>query len=128
MEFLGIATANKWTAVVAICWLLKEIIPFFFKRNPSTIVETTNIQGENMQTVQVILEVPKESKEVLDAVTALISDVKAKKPLAEIIAGALPKVIAAVDGFDMLDDEAKSANKGDLIGYAGKEIVKALGV
>lgn len=81
-----------------------------------------------MQTVDVVLKVPKESKEVIDALVSLVADIKAKKPIGEIAGGALPKVIAAVDGFDQVDDEIKSENKADLIGYMGKELPHALGI
>ena len=79
-----------------------------------------------MQTVQVVLVVPKESKEVVDALVSILQDVKAKKSIGEIAAGALPKIIVAVEGFDQLDDEAKSEHKGDLAAYLVNEIVKAL--
>lgn len=81
-----------------------------------------------MQTVDVVLKVPKESKEVVDAAVGLVADVKAKKPIAEIAANALPKVVIAVDGFDQLDDEAKSQQKSDLAAYLAKAFLDALGV
>lgn len=81
-----------------------------------------------VQTVAVELKVPKESKEVLDAVTNLIENIRAKKGVAEIAASELPMLIAAIDGFDKLGEEVKSEFKPDLIGYSGKEIAKALGV
>jgi hypothetical protein len=128
MELLGLAAANKWTAVVAICWLLKEIIPFFFRKNPDTLSQTT-VQGENnMQKIDVVMSVPKESKEVIDALTALVADIKAKKSIAEISSGALGNVVKAVEGFDQVDDEVKSDGKDEIMGYASMEIVKALGI
>jgi len=81
-----------------------------------------------MQTVQVTREIPKESKEVVDAITALIADIKAKKSIAEISGDMLPKVVAAVDGFDQLDDEVKSDKKPELSGYLVEQTMKALGV
>lgn len=79
-----------------------------------------------MQTVSVELKVPKESKEVADAVFGIVADIKAKKSIAEIAGAALPNAIVAVEGYDMLDDEAKSAHKADLAAYLAKKIVEAL--
>ena len=81
-----------------------------------------------MQTVQVTREVPKESKEVVDCLTVIIGDVKAKKSIAEIAGDTLPKLVVAIDGFDQVDDEFKSDKKAELAGYLTEQIMKALGV
>lgn len=96
-------------------------------QSPSGLVAT--ITKENgMQKVSVTMEVPKESKEVIDALTGLLADIKAKKNLQEVIGGALPRVIAAVDGFGQLGEEVKSDGKDELAGYAVREILLGLGI
>lgn len=69
--------------------------------------------------------VPKEGKEIVDFVAALIADIKAKKSIAE-LAGELPKLVSAVDGFNQLGEEMKSQFDGDLEGYLVREIRNAL--
>jgi len=81
-----------------------------------------------MQKVTVQMEVPKESKEVIDALVVLVSEIKAKKSVSEIVAGALPKVISAVDGFDQLGEEVKSDGKDELAGYTVQQLLSSLGV
>lgn len=79
-----------------------------------------------MNTVDVIIQVPKETKEAGDAMFGIIADVKAKKTIAEIVAGNLPKLISAVEGFDQMDDEFKSAHRSALVAYLVKGIMDAL--
>lgn len=81
-----------------------------------------------VQTISVQLNVPKECKEVVDAIVQLVGDAIAKKGLTEIAGNSLPKVLSAVDGFSSISSEVKSVHKHDLIGYSGREISKALGV
>lgn len=147
--------ANHWQAIVAVCWLLHACLEawlgksekvksgsvlelifrflrwYFLPKAPTLLATTETILGEKnmpVNTVPVQLNVPKESKEVVDALKALVAEIKAKKPIGEIVASALPKVITAVDGFDQVDDEIKSENKSDLIAYLSKEISSALGL
>lgn len=60
------------------------------------------------------LSVPKEACDVKDLIVALVKGLKEKKPLAELSSSVLPQLLAAVDGIDKLDDEAKYA-KGALV-------------
>lgn len=80
-----------------------------------------------MAKVVVELQVGKESKEVVDALASIVADVKAKKPLAEVAAGNLTKLFAAVEGFDKLDDEFKD-DKAAIAAYIVKELLSGLGV
>lgn len=76
-----------------------------------------------MSNIEKILQVPKELSEVADALISLVSDIKDKKELAEIIAGNLTKLMTAVEGFEALDEEAKTPQFPNAIGY----IVAGLG-
>ena len=75
--------------------------------------------------VPVQMEVGKESKEVLDCVFAIVEDIRAGKPVAQIAAENLPALFTAVEGFDKLDDEAKSPQRSGLAAYAVKKSMDA---
>lgn len=109
-------------------WIKRRVAKDLAKELGVVTQTTKENEMQAIQTVAVELKVPKESKEVADAVTMLVADIRAKKPLGEIAGGALPKIITAVDGFEMLDDEVKSEHKHDLVAYLSREITKALGV
>lgn len=79
-----------------------------------------------MNTIDVVMKVPKESKEVVDALVILVKDIKAKKPIGELAANALPKVIAAAEGFDQVGGEVKSEGRDELAGYLVQQIFSAL--
>lgn len=79
-----------------------------------------------MDLVKVEVELPKEMKEVADCLIALTVDIKAKKPIMEIAAGALPKLMVAVDGFNKIGEESKSAQAMDAYAYLLAGIAKAL--
>lgn len=81
-----------------------------------------------METVSVNMEVPKEGKEVVDCLASVLKDIKAGKAVAEIAAGNLTKLFAAVEGFDKLGEEVKSANKDELAGYMVQQNMDALGI
>ena len=69
-----------------------------------------------METVNYTLVVPKETKEVIDALAAVYEYIKAKKPLSEI--GDLFSILsAAVAGVDQLGDEMKSEYRDEAAGY-----------
>jgi hypothetical protein len=72
------------------------------------------------------LEVPKEMNDVRKFIVQLIVDIKAKKPLADLVAGSLPGLIASVDGYDQLDDEAKTKEAFNLYGLLASDMAKAL--
>ena len=80
----------------------------------------------NIETVKVELNVGKETKDCIDAVTSLIKDIKDKKDLTTIISTSLPNLVKAVDGVEKVDDEMKSEAKVDTIAYAGREVYKSL--
>lgn len=78
-----------------------------------------------IQTVPVTVEIPKEAKEVVDAVAAIIDAIVQKKPIAE-FAALLPVVLTAVDGVNALGEEAKSVYNDELAGYALQKIMGAI--
>lgn len=52
------------------------------------------------------VEIAKETADVMDLLIVLVKDIKAKKPIGEISADALPKLIAAIDGAGQIAEEA----------------------
>lgn len=79
-----------------------------------------------VEKIDVVLGVPKEGKEIVDAVVGIIAAIKAKKGVAEIAGEALPKVVAAVDGFGNLSEELKSDGKDELFAYLVREVAQVL--
>lgn len=75
-----------------------------------------------MELVPVTMEVPKESKEVVDAVVKIADHILQKKPLAE-IADLIPPALKAVDGFDQVDDEFKTNSRDELVGYFVQQVM-----
>ncbi len=71
------------------------------------------------------LEVGKELSEIADLIAKVIVEIKAKKELAVIAAECLPDLMAAVQGYELLADEAKTVGIDSAL-YAVSSIVKAL--
>jgi len=126
--------ANAGTFILDIAWIVLPYIllgviralPAIFRNTPNPLMTTNKENGMNKVSVQ--MEVPKESKEVIDCLVGLLADIKAKKSMGEIAGGALQKVIIAVEGFDQLSEELKSDGKDELAGYAVQQILAGLGV
>ena len=78
-----------------------------------------------VETVNVSLAVPKESKEVVDALAGIVEHFKAGKPIAE-AAALLPQVMVAVDGYDKIAAEVGSEYNDELAGYLVKRVLSAL--
>lgn len=79
-----------------------------------------------MEKVQVMMMVPKESKEVVDFLAQIVTDLKMKKSIAEIASGSLPKLMVAVDGFSALGEEFKSDGRDEVVGYLTQQVMAAL--
>lgn len=77
-----------------------------------------------MEFVNVTYPVPKESKEVFDAVSAIIAHFKAGKSVTE-AAILLPAVLTAVDKVQEVDDEV-AANYDAVAAYGAYSILGAL--
>jgi len=69
-----------------------------------------------METVNVTLPVPKETKEVIDALAAIYDFVKEKKPLTQ-IGELFDELSAAVSGVDQVADEMGSEYRDEAAGY-----------
>jgi len=76
----------------------------------------------SVELVTETVSVPKEAKEVKDLLVQLVADIKAKKTAVEIAGNSLPKLMAAIDGFEKLDEEAKSPQIAVLVGLLGGQI------
>lgn len=76
--------------------------------------------------MDVTVKVGKETSEIFHLVAELITDIKAKKGVAEIAAENLPNLYAAVENFDQVDDEIKSENAEETIALGMAKITKAI--
>lgn len=72
-------------------------------------------------TVPVTLEVPKETKEVIDLLAAIADNVIAKKPVSEWV-NIIDETMAALSGVDQVPAEVKSEYKGALIAYLANTV------
>lgn len=79
-----------------------------------------------MALVEETVLVPKEMQDVRVFLVQLMKDIKAKKGVAEIAAGSLGNLMAAVEGYDQLDDEAKLSEAYNLYGLLVADIAKVL--
>lgn len=77
-------------------------------------------------TVEVKINVPKESKEVLDTAIDFIEDVIAKKDVSTIAAENLPNLLKAFDGYEKIGGELSSEQRSDLAGYVVKRVLDLL--
>lgn len=78
-----------------------------------------------VETVNYSMQVPKESKEVVDAVAAIVEHFKAGKSVIE-AAALLPAVMVAVDGVNKLGEEVKSAYNDEAAAYCVHKVFGAL--
>ncbi len=72
------------------------------------------------------VKIGKEICEVGEALAKIVADAKAGKSIAEIAARNLQALVVAVEGFDKIDDEAKSVVGIDSIVYALSQVAKAI--
>lgn len=79
-----------------------------------------------MALVSLKVDVPKEMNDIRVFLVQLIADIKAKKSVAEIVGGSLGGLMAAIEGWDQLDDEAKLKEAYNLYGVLLGDIAKAL--
>lgn len=78
-----------------------------------------------VQTVNVTMAVPKEGKEVIDSVAAIIEHFKSGKSLVEASA-LLPGVMSAVENVGAVGEEVKSVYNDELAGYTVHRVFSAL--
>lgn len=79
-----------------------------------------------IQVIKKEIEVTKEASEIFEALAGLVEDVKLGKPVSEIIAGNLTKVMSAVEGFEKLDEELKHEHFAMTSGVGLGQIAQAL--
>lgn len=72
------------------------------------------------------VEVAKETMEIFDALAGIAADIKAKKPIAELVGGNITKLIAAVEGFDKLGEEFKAKQLYMSMGVGMGSVAEAL--
>jgi len=77
-----------------------------------------------VEKVAYTMNVPKESKEIVDAVVAIIVGVKSSGLMGA--TAALPLLIPAVDGYEKLGDEMKSDGADEIAGYLVHKVMGAL--
>ena len=75
-----------------------------------------------MELVKIELEVPKESKEVIDLLEAVGAKIKAKAPLAE-YAELLDELYVAIEGAQKLGAEVSSAQRSDAAALLVKKLL-----
>lgn len=80
----------------------------------------------SVEMIEQTVKMPKEAKEVKDALLVLVKAMKAKKPMSEIIATELPYAMKAVDGFEKIGEEAKTPEIAMVFGVMGGEIGQVL--
>lgn len=75
-----------------------------------------------VEMVEQTVQLPKEAKEVKDALVNLVKVMKDKKPMSEIIASELPYLMKAVEGYEKLGEEAKTPEIAMVFGVLGGEV------
>ena len=78
-----------------------------------------------MDLVKYELSIPKESKEVVDLVDAILEKVMAKAPIAEFSA-LIGDLMKAVDGVGSVDDELKSEGRDEIAAYLVHKVMARL--
>lgn len=69
-----------------------------------------------MVTVPVTVNVPKETKEVIDLLSAIADNVLAKKPVSEWV-NIIDEAMSALTGVDLVPGEFKDGDKGAILAY-----------
>jgi len=69
-----------------------------------------------VQTIEEVINVPKETKEMIDLLELVYEKVKAKADLQDYV-GLLDELHLAINGIDQIDDEMKSKFRADALGY-----------
>ena len=83
--------------------------------------------ADNIVTVPHTIDVPKESKEVVDFLAAVVEDIKAGKSAQEIAGENLPGLLAAFEGYAQLPEEVKGEYMSEVLAYLVDKMGDALG-
>lgn len=78
-----------------------------------------------METVAVTMQVPKELKEVVDLLNAVLENVVAKKGVTE-YGNVLDELLAAVEGIGGVSEEIKSQYRDEAAGYMVHKLLGTL--
>lgn len=78
-----------------------------------------------METVAVTYQVPKESKEIVDALTAITRDVIDGKGF-EAITGNIEELMRAADGYKKLKEEIVGSGRNEISAYLVREFWEAI--
>lgn len=78
-----------------------------------------------METIDVILEVPKEGKEIVDALDALLENILSKAPISS-YANLFDEIYAAGDGVQKVTNEIQSQYRDELAGYMVQKLMARL--
>jgi len=78
-----------------------------------------------MEKVSYTMEVPKETKEIVDSATSIVEHFMQGKGL-DTAALLLPGIMSAVDNFKAVGEELKSDLMDEAAGYAAHKVLSAL--
>ena len=78
-----------------------------------------------METVAVTKQVPKDSKEFVDFITAVANHFMQKKPWADLMTE-LPAAMQAIDGWENVVESVKGQYLGETLGYLVGELGEML--
>ena len=78
-----------------------------------------------MEVVKVEMDVPKEAKEVIDFLGAVLDKVMSKAELSE-YSTLLSQVLPAIDGVGKIGDEIKSNGRDEISAYLVKVVMEKL--
>lgn len=78
-----------------------------------------------MGVIKVELNVPKESKEVIDLLAKLFDEARDGLGVDD-ISKVLPELLAALDGLDQVDEEIKGKDRGAILAYLVNEVGERL--
>jgi hypothetical protein len=79
-----------------------------------------------MELVQETVMLPKEAKEVKDAIVEIVVALKSGKPVVQVVLEELPKLQLAVDGYNKIPEEMKSKEAYVLGGMLGGQLLAAI--
>lgn len=86
---------------------------------------TINIKNNDMEFIKIELSVPKESGELIQALSSILRDAIAGKKL-DAVLGNMQELFKAAQGLEKLPEEVKSKNLDDLIAFTTKKMTEAV--
>ena len=88
----------------------------------------TEIQAPlgSILTSQVTLDVPQESRDIIDFIDGLLEDILAKKDAMTVVTENLPTLVKAVDGYDEVAQSFSDESRSALAAYLVKVLMDRL--